>query len=57
MSGTTGIPFLLRNLRKEIARLNFCKITKVDRQEVQCAHRLAKHALGLFVPHPNTGDG
>lgn len=42
---------LLRNLEIEIAKLSFCRISKVDRKDNNQAHSLAKRALQCFT-HP-----
>lgn len=49
--------FLIHNLREEIAKLSFCRISKVMRKVTQRAHLLAKHALVVFVPHSDTSGG
>ncbi|KAI8532832.1 hypothetical protein RHMOL_Rhmol11G0245200 [Rhododendron molle] len=37
--------FLLHNLGQEISKLDFCKLSKVDRQDTHPAHCLAKRGL------------
>ncbi|XP_058192189.1 uncharacterized protein LOC131309596 [Rhododendron vialii] len=37
--------FLLHNLRQELSKLDFCRLSKVDRKDAHPAHCLAKRAL------------